>query len=75
MYVETRAGETWMLVAMLEEQIVPLTKFHYPTLIRPKKVKGGGCQLGVMYTIGYKERASEGGVRSVLIDLNRIKDQ
>lgn len=61
------------MVAKLEERIVPLTKFHYPTLIIPKKSHtDGGCTIGVMYTIGMKEQASEGGVRSIVLNMDAL---
>ncbi|KAK3274877.1 hypothetical protein CYMTET_16966 [Cymbomonas tetramitiformis] len=67
--VSADEGFSWTGVAKLEEEIVAQTKFHYPTLITPD---ASGCQLGVVYTIGMKWRAGEGGVRFVLFDLDDL---
>jgi hypothetical protein len=71
--LSTNLGASWTLVAKLEERVVPLTKFHYPTLIPlVPLIPQSGCSLGVMYTVGMKEQAGEGGVRAVVLDLSRI---
>ena len=65
-------GATWQTVAKLEEAVAHLTKYHYPTLLPGPSTADGACQLGVLYTIGFKERASDGGVRAAVLDLAAI---
>lgn len=71
------AGATWLTVAKLEEVVAPLTKFHYPTLLPGPSAAAaeGACELGVLYTVGFKERASDGGVRAAVLDLAAIAAQ
>ena len=63
--VSLDSGEHWNELARLEEEPAPKMKQHYPTLLPM-----GECSVAVVYTIGLKERASEGGVRVALIDFN-----